>query len=86
MKCIKKNKHCKPSLIFKSIKNNYICSGISTKPSKFKDDTVWLCLKGAISKTALEMTENESKAIVSVLAASSFSFKELRKEIKRKID
>ena len=84
MKCPKKNKYCNPSLIFKSIKNNYICSGISNKPSKFKKDYVWLCLNGALSKSAIEMTEGEANAIVSVLAATSFGFKKLKKEMKSK--
>lgn len=81
MKCNRKEKYCKPSLCFKTIKNNYICSGVSSKPTKFNEDTVWLCLNGALSKTYLEMTQGEANAIVSVLAASSFSLKEVKQEI-----
>jgi hypothetical protein len=81
MKCLKKSKVCKPSVCFQTIKGNYICSGISSKPSKFGEDRIWLCLKGALAKTSLEMTKGEALGIVSVLAASLLGLGELEKEV-----
>jgi len=84
-KCIKKNKYCKSSICFLTPnKKNYICSGVSFKPTKFSEDKVWLCLKGKLSKTALEMTKNETLGIISVLTASLFAFEELLEEITNK--
>ena len=73
MKCIKKNYYCKPSICFKAKGNNFICSGISKKPSKFKEDIVWLCGKGKVAKFDLEMTKSEALALISVLTGSLFS-------------
>ena len=76
-KCPKRNKKCIPSICFMTSKKNYICSGVSKKPTIFEDDIVWLCLKGKHSKTALEMTQAESLAIISVLTGSLFGIKKL---------
>lgn len=81
IKCLKKSKVCKPSVYFLSSKKNYICSGISSSPSIFKEDKVWLCLKGALSKTALEMTKAEALGIIAVLTASLFGLEQLEKEV-----
>lgn len=84
MKCPKKDKNCSPSICFVTSKKNYICSGISSKPTKFEEDKIWLCLKGALSETSLEMTENEVLGIISVLTASLFGFKKLQIEVNKK--
>jgi len=81
MKCPKKNKYCNPSICFKTIKHNYICSGISSKPTKYKKDIVWLCLKGKFSQTQLELTKGEALGIISVLTGSLFVEETLRNEI-----
>jgi hypothetical protein len=80
MKCPKKDKNCKPSICFKTIKNNFICSGVSFKPSKFKEDNIWLCLRGKLSETSLEMTKGEALGIISTLTGSLFAKEELNKE------
>lgn len=36
MKCPKNSKYCSPTLLIKAQKSNYICSGISTNPTKYK--------------------------------------------------
>jgi len=79
-KCIKGLKHCKPSICFIISKKNYICSGVSTKGIKFKDDKIFLCMKGKLAKTALEMTPNEALGIASALMGSMFTFEELKQE------
>lgn len=81
--CPKRSKVCKPSVCFKSSKGNYICSGVSNKPTKFKEDIIWLCLKGKMSKTDLEMTKAETLGIISVLTASLFGIETLEKEVER---
>jgi len=67
-----------------SNKKNYICSGLSTRPSKYKLDCVWLCLKGKYSKTDLEMTRAEATAIVSALTGTLFGVEILKEEIGEK--
>ena len=79
--CPKKNKYCNQSICFVTSKSNYICSGVSTKPTKYDKDNIWLCLRGALSKTNLEMTYGEALGIISVLTASLLSFNELNKEV-----
>lgn len=83
MKCPRKEKHCKPTICFKTIKRNFICSGISNKPTKYKYDIVWLCLKGKFSETFIEMTKAEALGIISVLTGSLFGLEQLKKEIRR---
>lgn len=80
-KCLKKNKYCIPSIYFITSRKNYICSGINHKPTKFTEDIIWLCLKGAFSKTELEMTRGEALGIISVLTASLCGLDELEKEV-----
>lgn len=80
-KCIKKDKHCTPSLCFFSNKQNYICAGISNKPTSWKDDIFWLCLRGKHAKTALEMTRGEALGIISALTANLFAGEELEREV-----
>ena len=70
MKCIKNRKECKPSVCFKTIKNNYICSGISRNPSHYSQDKFWLCGRGKECSFDLEMTKEEALLIVSALCAS----------------
>jgi len=70
MKCPKKEKSCKPSICFMTKKGNYICSGISSKPTKFECDNVWLCLKGKVAESGIEMTKAEALGIISALSAT----------------
>lgn len=80
-KCHRKIKECSPSICFTTKKDNYICSGISKKPSKFHKDFVWLCLKGKYAETKLEMTKGEALGIISVLTGSLFGMEALEKEV-----
>ena len=80
--CLKKLKHCKPSICFITSKKNYICSGVSKKPSKFSEDNVFLCLKGKLCETSLEMTSNEALGVTAVLLGIVFTFDKLKQEIK----
>ena len=82
--CPKKSKNCKPSILFVTSKKNYICSGVSAKPSKFSEDKIWLCIKGKLSKTAMEMTPNEALGIASALMGSVFTFDQLKNETEEK--
>lgn len=68
--CPKKSNYCFCSLILKGKDNNYICSGISKKPTKYKKDIINLCLSGILSKTKIEMTKDKASFIISVLATS----------------
>jgi len=67
MKCLKKFKFCVPMKVYKAKKDNYICCGMSSKPSKFKNDTVWLCLNGYYCKRRIEMTRCEAAMIADAL-------------------
>jgi hypothetical protein len=71
LKCPRKNKNCKPSLIFGCKGDNFICSGINKKPSKYKKDYVMLCLKGQISDRSMEMTVEEACFITSAIMATT---------------
>jgi len=66
--CPKKSKVCSPAICFMTERGNFICCGVSSKPSKFKQDTIWLCLKGKVAKTALEMTPSEALTIITALS------------------
>ena len=79
--CIKKSKHCKPSICFITSKNNYICSGVSNKPSKFSEDNIFLCLKGKLCETSLELTSNEALGVTAALLGSVFTFDKLKQEV-----
>ena len=70
LKCPRKNKNCTPSLFYKCKGGNFICSGIAKKGNKYNDDKVWLCLRGQLAKTQLEMTPHEAALMVSSLSAS----------------
>lgn len=71
LKCPKKNKNCNPCLIYKCKTNNYICSGINQKPTKYKNDFVTLCIKGKLANRTLEMTVEEACFISSALMATT---------------
>ena len=62
-------------------KKNYICSGVAKKGTKFDGDIVWLCMKGKMSETALEMTTAEALGIISVITGSLFGLKQLTAEV-----
>lgn len=70
MKCKKKSKHCTCHLIFQAKGDNFICSGVNTKPTKYEKDIIKLCLNGAFCKRELEMTKGEAAFIIGVLATS----------------
>lgn len=68
MKCKKKIACCTPVLMIPSGKNHYVCAGISKKPSKYKEDIVWLCLQGKwVEHVKLEMTKEEAQIISACL-------------------
>jgi len=69
-KCPRKNKNCKPCLLYQCKGGNFICSGINSKPTKYKKDYITLCLKGQLSNRIIEMTIEESCFIASSLIAS----------------
>lgn len=72
MKCPKRNKYCKPVLCVKAKSKDYVCSGISHKPTKYPEDLVWLCLSGALIKeTKLEMTKDEALIILAALSLAA---------------
>lgn len=70
MKCPKKNGDCKISLIIKGKADNYICSGINSKPTKYHKDIIQLCLNGFFSKRSIEMTIEEANYISACLNTS----------------
>ena len=80
-RCPKKDKNCKLSICFVTSKKNYICSGVAKRGTKFDGDIVWLCMKGKMSETALEMTTAEALGIISVLTGSLFGLKQLTAEV-----
>lgn len=67
LKCPKKNKNCKCSLIYQCDGGDFICGGVNSKPSKYNGDIVQLCLKGQLSVRTIEMTIAEAAMISSVL-------------------
>jgi hypothetical protein len=69
-KCPRKNKHCKCTLLIKARGNNFICSGINSKPTKYKGDAILLCLSGEISNRCIEMTQEEAAYIAAVLCTN----------------
>ena len=71
MSCPKKSKDCSPCYIAKGGNGSYICSGITTKPHKYRYDTIRLCLKGKYAKDIIiEMTTTECKEIMTALLQS----------------
>ena len=86
MKCPKGCKNCKSVLYIPAKGKDYICSGISHKPTKYKKDNIWLCLAGTlIEDMKLEMTREEALIIVSALslAASDDRLNEMPKKKRR---
>ncbi len=71
LKCPRKNKHCSPCLIYKCKGGNFICSGINTKPAKYKKDNVNLCLRGQLANRTIEMTCEEACFIASALMSTT---------------
>lgn len=71
LKCPKKNKHCKPCLIFECKGGNYICSGINKKPTKYNKDNVTLCLSGQLANRTLEMTQEEACFIAAAIITTT---------------
>lgn len=72
MICPKRSKHCKSVLYIPAKGNNYICSGISDKPTKYSEDLVWLCLSGKLIKnTKIEMTRDEAFIIIAALSLAA---------------
>ena len=72
MKCKKNSKHCSPILCIMAKGTNYVCSGVSKTPTKYKDDKIWLCLSGCLIKnTKIEMTKEEALIIISALSLAA---------------
>lgn len=72
LKCRRKGKTCKQILYFSNGKGVYICSGVNKKPTKFKKDNIWICLKGHYIRKPerIEMTRGEALTIVAALCAA----------------
>jgi hypothetical protein len=89
MACPKKNKNCQSTLLIKGKEDNFICAGISTKPTNYKKDNIWLCSKGAVCQFALELTVEEALYICSALnsalgwLAPGIIHKEIKKRNKK---
>ena len=71
MSCPRKNKNCKPCLIYKCKGGNFICSGNNNKPTKYKKDYVILCLKGQLTNRSIEMTCQEACLIASAIMSTT---------------
>jgi hypothetical protein len=68
MKC-RRHLKCKSILIREAENKDYICCGIQYKPTKFKDDTICLCLKGQYGDLHVELTRKEAVEIIHCLSA-----------------
>lgn len=79
-KCPKGNKNCSGGMIIQGAKDNYICSGINSKPTKYKKDNIWLCLRGSLAKQHIEMTLDEALGIISVLSCTLFGMESEKRE------
>jgi len=70
LKCPKDIKVCHP----KSLTNagdDFICCGITDKPTKYKKDIIKMCLKGKfVPKFTIEMTEQEAICLIKSLATA----------------
>lgn len=66
--CLRKNKNCNSTLCIKARGKNFICSGINSKPSKYKKDNIMLCLSGELANRSIEMTIQEASFIISTLS------------------
>jgi hypothetical protein len=83
MGCPRKNKNCKPSLIYLCKNKNFICSGIAKKGSKISKDIVWLCIRGELAHSEIELTPHEASLITSTLASSvGMTLPQILKKIK----
>lgn len=60
-------KKCKKCYRMEAENDNFICSGTVTRGTRYKHDTVWLCLKGELAESYLEMTPEEAQIIVTAL-------------------
>lgn len=69
MKCPRGNKHCKLIQCFAFNNDTFICGGINKKPTEYKKDNVWICLKGALTNRSIEMTVAEAGFIISAMGA-----------------
>jgi len=81
MKCKKSNKNCTPSFLIEGKNNNFICSGICSKPSQYKYDLVWLCLNGELSKRKIEMTFTEALYLINCLSITLSNISSKYKEL-----
>jgi len=70
-KCPRKNKNCKPCLIYQCKGSNFICSGVNKKPTKYKKDYITLCLKGQLANRSIEMTVEEACFIASAIMGTA---------------
>ena len=72
LKCWRKGKTCTQMLYYTDGKKAVVCSGVNKKPTKYKKDNIWLCLKGHyISRLdRFEMTRGEAYLIISALCAA----------------
>ena len=70
MKCHLKEKKCKPAMLFRAKGDNFICAGQTKKGTMYKNDTIWLCLKGDKAKARLEMTKAEAALVASALCCA----------------
>ncbi len=84
MRCPRKNKKCTPTYIYLGKNKNFICSGIAKKGTRYSKDIVWLCLKGELARSEIELTPHEASLIVSVLASSvGMTLPQILKKIKK---
>jgi hypothetical protein len=77
MKCPNKCRGCEPIFNLKLNKDNFICSCIKNKGTKYKKDIIWLCLSGVLSKTSLEMTKFEATSLIAALSNSLVAVSEV---------
>ncbi len=68
--CPRGNKNCEIGLMFRTKKNNYVCSGFNKNPTKYHKDIVNLCSKGFFTEFNMEMTKEEALYIISVLSST----------------
>ena len=70
-KCLSKIKGCKSVFVAIAKNKNYVCSGELKKPSKYKGDTVAMCIKGKFVNLKIELTPNEAIIIMAALDGAS---------------
>lgn len=70
LKCSKDIKFCHPKSLTKA-GDDFICCGITKKPTKYKKDVVKLCLKGKfVPKFTIEMTVEEAICFIKSLSTA----------------